>query len=176
MKQFITKAEQELPEIINKLINIRFDEDYNKSVSGGLQLSKAFDIYRAPESMGFLIDINKGKYRIDEGLIKVDHGSIPIDEIEREYAEKFLQEVLDKEPSEESDAINPQHYKNWMIEVIDMMVAIYGAEKTAIYCELNAFKYRMRMGSKKGQPFEQDYNKSVWYLEKKQELINNKNK
>ena len=49
-----------------------------------------------------------------------------------------------------SDKVNPNHYKGYSKETIEMMVAIYGAEKVATYCECNAFKYRMRMGKKQG--------------------------
>ena len=68
------------------------------------------------------------------------------------------------------DFINPDHYKKYSVEVIDMMIAIYGKEKTAAYCELNAFKYRMRMGEKPEQPIERDLEKEKWYINKANEL------
>jgi len=68
------------------------------------------------------------------------------------------------------DHINPSHYKRYSEEVIDMMIKIYGKEKVAIYCELNAFKYRMRAGTKPDQPIERDLEKENWYLNKKKEL------
>lgn len=37
---------------------------------------------------------------------------------------------------------HPKHYNSYPIEVIDMMVAIFGKEKTINFCLLNAFKYR----------------------------------
>lgn len=69
---------------------------------------------------------------------------------------------------------HPQHYNNYEYEVIDMMRKIYGDEKTAIFCELNAFKYRMRMGTKPTSPIDEDIKKEQWYLKKKQEILNNK--
>lgn len=69
---------------------------------------------------------------------------------------------------------HPQHYNNYEYEVIDMMRKIYGDEKTAIFCELNAFKYRMRMGTKPTSPIDEDLKKEQWYLKKKQEILNNK--
>jgi len=69
-----------------------------------------------------------------------------------------------------TDHINPDHYKNYSVEVIEMMVRIYGKEVTATYCEMNAFKYRMRMGTKKGQPIVRDMLKEKWYLDKANEL------
>lgn len=68
---------------------------------------------------------------------------------------------------------HPQHYNNYEYEVIDMMRKIYGDEKTAIFCELNAFKYRMRMGTKPTSPIQEDLKKEQWYLKKKQEILNN---
>lgn len=65
---------------------------------------------------------------------------------------------------------SPKHYNNYSKEVIDMMIAIYGKEKVAIFCEINAFKYRMRMGTKPGQDVSRDLDKEKWYLDKKNEL------
>lgn len=65
---------------------------------------------------------------------------------------------------------HPNHYNTYDVEVIDMMERIWGPEKTAIFCELNAFKYRMRMGTKPTSPVSEDLDKEMWYLEKFQEL------
>lgn len=67
---------------------------------------------------------------------------------------------------------HPNHYNNYDIEVIDMMERIWGPEKTAVFCELNAFKYRMRMGTKPDNNIEQDIKKEKWYLNKMKELKN----
>lgn len=67
---------------------------------------------------------------------------------------------------------HPSHYNNYSKEVIDMMVDIYGKKNTALFCEMNAFKYRMRMGTKPDNPIQQDINKEKWYLNKKHELEN----
>ena len=71
---------------------------------------------------------------------------------------------------EEADNINPKHYKNMSVEVIDMMLSIYGKEKVKVFCELNAFKYRMRLGSKEGNSIEQEHNNIKWYEDKIKEL------
>lgn len=47
-----------------------------------------------------------------------------------------------------------KHYNNYSVEVIDMMVSIYGIEATATWCEMTAFKYRMRVGTKPDNPVE----------------------
>ena len=57
----------------------------------------------------------------------------------------------DKESTYEN-VDHPNHYNTYDVEVIDMMERIWGPEKTAVFCELNAFKYRMRMGTKPTSP------------------------
>lgn len=65
---------------------------------------------------------------------------------------------------------SPKHYNNYSIEVIDMMVSIWGVEKTIAFCEMNAFKYRMRMGTKPDNAIDQDLKKEQWYLDKAKQL------
>jgi hypothetical protein len=60
-----------------------------------------------------------------------------------------------------------EHYQG-SIEVIDMMVRIWGVEKTILWCEMTIFKYRMRIG-KKDKP-ELELTKIKWYEEKIKEL------
>ena len=52
--------------------------------------------------------------------------------------------------------------------VIDMMECIWGKEAVILFCEINAFKYRMRAGHKNDA--EQDIMKEQWYLNKAEEL------
>jgi len=66
------------------------------------------------------------------------------------------------------DNINPSHYRRYPVETIDMMIAIWGKEKTIDYCEMTAFKYRMRLGHK--DSVDQDMKKEEWYLNKSKEL------
>ena len=68
------------------------------------------------------------------------------------------------------DSINPDHYKAQSIEVIEMMRRIWGDEAVKTYCEINAFKYRMRAGNKPGQPLGQEIEKAQWYEQKAKEL------
>ena len=65
---------------------------------------------------------------------------------------------------------HPKHYNNYPIEVIDMMLSIWGKENTINFCLMNAFKYRMRLGLKDN--IEQDLAKEQWYLNKANELSN----
>jgi hypothetical protein len=86
----------------------------------------------------------------------------------------FLQEKEREELSDiaknEYDYINPNHYKGFTKETIDMMVDIWGKENVAIHCEITAFKYKMRVGSKPNQSIEQEISKANWYLNKAKEL------
>lgn len=69
----------------------------------------------------------------------------------------------------EQEKVNhPYHYNQYPIETIDMMLAIWGKEKTITFCEMNAFKYRMRIGLKDN--IEEDLAKEKWYLEKAKQL------
>ena len=65
---------------------------------------------------------------------------------------------------------HPKHYNNYPIEVIDMMISIWGIDKTITFCLMNGFKYRMRLGLKDN--IEQDLAKEQWYLNKANELFN----
>ena len=71
---------------------------------------------------------------------------------------------------EKSDKTNPQHYKQYDIDAIEMMRKIWGDKKVADYCKLSAFKYRMRAGFKEGESFEDDLKKEKWFLDKYREL------
>lgn len=63
---------------------------------------------------------------------------------------------------------SPAHYNGYSVEAIDMMERIFGPEKLAVFCELNAFKYRMRAGEKGYASM--DLAKERWYLDKLKEL------
>lgn len=65
-----------------------------------------------------------------------------------------------------NEAVNhPQHYnREGAIECIDEMELIFGKKETAIFCKLNAYKYRYRAGSKGDA--KEDLRKSDWYINK----------
>ena len=79
-------------------------------------------------------------------------------------------EVIEEQTYEHVE--HPSHYNHYSCETIDMMVAIWGKEKVADFCEINAFKYRMSMGTKPDNAIEQDLKKEQWYLNKAKELRN----
>ena len=65
---------------------------------------------------------------------------------------------------------HPSHYNQYDIEVIDMIIKIWGPEAAALWCDITAFKYRMRMGTKPDNSIEQDIKKEQWYLNKAKEI------
>ena len=65
---------------------------------------------------------------------------------------------------------SPVHYNRYSVEVIEMLRRIYGTEATALFCEMTAFVYRMRMGTKPDNPIEQELAKEAWNLNKAKEL------
>lgn len=82
--------------------------------------------------------------------------------------------VINDAADSETEMVNhPAHYNQYPIETIDMMAKIWGNEATALWCEMTAFKYRMRMGHKPGNDIAQDIEKERWYLKKSEELKSN---
>lgn len=70
--------------------------------------------------------------------------------------------------SEKEMVNHPFHYKNGKYEAIDIMIDVFGKDKVADFCELNAFKYLWRADNK-GTDI-QDKKKAIWYLNKYIEL------
>lgn len=70
-----------------------------------------------------------------------------------------------------SNAIeHPEHYTSGTVEVIEMMHRIWGREAVKVFCELNAFKYRMRAGKKDSLTVTEDIGKAAWYESKLKQL------
>ena len=83
--------------------------------------------------------------------------------------------VINDSADSESEMVNhPSHYNQYPVEVIDMMARIWGNEATAQWCEMTAFKYRMRMGHKSGNEIGRDFDKEQWYLKKAEEMRSEK--
>ena len=79
--------------------------------------------------------------------------------------------IVDGEEKDKYDFINPEHYvqddgrQTW-----EHMVDKWGEEKTALWCEMTAFKYQDRIGRKPGEDEEREKNKIKWYEDKAEEL------
>lgn len=69
--------------------------------------------------------------------------------------------MKDIEPmySDEGDAI---HYDG-RINTMNLFENTYGTLAVMYFCEINALKYRLRMGKKPGQSLKQELLKAEWY-------------
>lgn len=85
-------------------------------------------------------------------------------------ATKLTKSITDDGTMQYEHVDHPPHYNRYSVEVIEMLRRIYGAEETALFCEMTAFVYRMRMGTKPDNPFEQELAKEEWNLAKAKEL------
>lgn len=109
------------------------------------------------------------------------------DEDIQAFADKIAREIAERDnktaaasPTKSNPASNPSaeyemvehpaHYNKYDVEAIDMIERIWGKEKAADWCEITAFKYRMRMGTKPDNSMTQDIEKENWYLNKAKEI------
>lgn len=89
-------------------------------------------------------------------------------QIENEQGEP---EVIDGPQEKKYEMVNhPAHYNNYDKEVIDIIERVWGTYLAAMWCEITAFKYRMRMGTKPTSSISEDLKKETWYLKKMREL------
>ena len=81
---------------------------------------------------------------------------------------KKLGEAFSELKTDKEQVNHPAHYNMYPIEGIDMLVGIFGLEKTIDFCIMTAMKYRLRLGFK--DDINQDLAKEKWYLDKAKEL------
>jgi hypothetical protein len=112
---------------------------------------------------GFKSGINKVRENLMEEKFKKDP-------VKLAGLKKALGLNTDKTKEDYEYVNHPKHYNNYDVEVIDMMERIFGAIATYDFCKLNAFKYRMRAGTKPNIDVQQDLDKEQWYLKKAEEL------
>lgn len=80
-------------------------------------------------------------------------------------------ETVEAPQEEKYEMVNhPTHYNNYDKEVIDIIERVWGTYLAAMWCEITAFKYRMRMGTKPTSSISEDLKKETWYLKKTKEL------
>jgi hypothetical protein len=92
------------------------------------------------------------------------HNSIIFEGVERISMAEFMYHIYNPWKAEKKEP----HYNHQPIEVIDMMLSIYGKEAVIYFCLLNSFKYRMRAGHKDDAV--RDIEKALWYEKKAKEL------
>lgn len=61
-----------------------------------------------------------------------------------------------------NDKGRASHYNTQRIETMFLFEQTYGTVACMLFCEMNAMKYRLRMGHK-DQPVEQELKKIGWY-------------
>lgn len=109
--------------------------------------------------------INGKPVPVEETTINID---LPYGPTNAELKEEIAQKT---ETSTQYEYVNhPSHYNKYSMEVIDMMVKIWDPENAATFCEMNAYKYRMRLGLKPENPIDQDLKKEKWYLDKAKQI------
>ena len=81
---------------------------------------------------------------------------------------KKLGEAFNELKTDKEQVNHPAHYNMYPIESIDMLIGIFGLEKTIDFCIMTAMKYRLRLGLK--DDINQDLAKEKWYLDKAKEL------
>lgn len=74
----------------------------------------------------------------------------------RKYAPNYIRKKMSLDP------INPSHYKDGKIEVID-----YIEDKNLGFCLGNAVKYISRAGKKDKLKEVEDLKKAIWYIERR---------
>lgn len=116
-----------------------------------------------------------GRYTIngDQKLfLTKDHKLFKMKEASKKV-KKIKESLKESEDSKkEYDHVSAPHYRQSPIEAIDIFEKVYGAEMTAMWCEITALKYRLRLGHKPTSLVEDDLKKEKWYLDKREELLN----
>lgn len=125
-----------------------------------------------------IMDNNPKDIAYTSGKIYISEldGSITDDQnkVNHYWSNEESEQYFIKLPKNKKEMVNhPSHYKNNKYECIDVMLDIFGKDKTAAFCELNAFKYLWRANNK-GTDI-QDKKKAEWYINKYIELKENKN-
>ena len=142
-------------------------------IEGGVAMSGDihFTISEACELRSFIEKIEK---EISE-LEKINN----YNKSAKDYKEPENREIKGKTPipkTKDNIVDHPIHYQSNGIngkplECIDVMEAVKGWYHTAIFCEMNAFKYNWRLGNKDNIPTE--LGKIQWYSVKAEELWRN---
>ena len=107
---------------------------------------------------------------VKDGFVTVEFSNNIVCFPEEDLVKRNKEKEEQKKEQEEYDFVNPEHYKRGNMEVIDMMKLLWGTEALMLHCEMTAFKYRMRAGTKPDQPIERELEKARWYQEKAKKL------
>ena len=144
---------------------LRYADAYTKYLPNGL------DIETIEKRLND-IALNKEEKisKIVNNIDRMKNITKKVDDMLSTYIPKSDIDSVDKSMDKYEMVNHPKHYNNYDKEVIDMIEDIWGTYLAAIWCEITAFKYRMRMGTKPDNDIYQDIKKEKWYLEKRSEL------
>lgn len=147
-----------------KLNGFNFTKNHSNYCS---QLAKVNQINN--NLRAFVLDVDYETFYWTEDMFDVI--SFPQYENKNIYSNESISiKNINNEPYEMVN--HPNHYNSSSVETIEKMIRIWGYEKTAIWCEMTAFKYRDRIGNKPGNSLEQEMGKIKWYEAKANELYN----
>lgn len=155
---------EEKPEPVTKKYTV---DNMKKALANAVKKAEEEEA-RRPAAKSDLDALRELKEKLDNATIK-KMPAIASPEHHGFY-ETERERIIEKNPQSYEHVNHPSHYNNYDIEVIEMMRRIWGDKATATFCEMNAFKYRMRMGTKPDNSTEQDLKKEQWYLNKAKEL------
>lgn len=172
---FNNKKNERLEDIILKTVDEGSSSSTNKlSIDNEPEVAytKPMKYYTEENYMKDMEDLIKKKQdkEFEETLEEIENRC---GEMNKEYLEdlnKSVEDLINK-PAKEYEMVNhPSHYNNSSIETIEKMIRIWGKEQTAMWCEMTAFKYRERIGTKPDNSLEQEMGKILWYENKAHEL------
>ena len=168
--------------VIQRILNAIDKNDLKGNENLLLSLLRYANAYLKPEDNKRLDELALlEKERLDRIFSSIDRMKDISQKTDELFPTSMFKDVTDEMHREKVKEVNktlnayemvnhPDHYNNYDKEVIDMIEAIWGTEKAAIWCEITAFKYRMRMGTKPDNDITQDISKEKWYLNKFKEL------
>ena len=135
------------------------------------------EIQKAVKSIRFIVTSamkrNAPKQCVFKDLDTIEKEVTELEKIQN-YTNASTTSIKKEEPKKEM-VNHPIHYQGLEVngtnvECIDAMEGLKGWYNTAIFCELNAFKYNWRVGEKDMIP--QELGKIAWYGNKAKELWN----
>lgn len=145
----------------------------NTNVAGVI----SFDIAEACTLRSYIEFLQKDIDNLKKEIIELDK-ILNYNKASENFDEPKNREIKGKVPNSSEESMDkmvnhPKHYHISNIdgksfECIEVMEAIKGWYNTAIFCELNAFKYNWRLGQKDFIP--QEIGKIKWYSEKAMQL------
>lgn len=141
-------------------------EDYSLDITidyGGLMRGDLISILDTE----FVCKYSKGGGRsagYDYNIVRSEKPEIPITIVEGTLITLLgVRDIReDASSSNYDDKGNASHYTANRIDNFTVYERTFGTENTMTFCEMNALKYRMRLGYK-DQPIDQEMKKILWY-------------